>query len=37
MEPISVQIIDLSHAQDSIEAMENPATWGFDMKKMTGV
>jgi putative nucleotidyltransferase with HDIG domain len=36
-EPIFMEIVDLALGKDSIEGAENPATWGFDMKKITGV
>jgi hypothetical protein len=31
------EIIDLALAQDSIVETEDPAKWGFDMKKITGL
>jgi hypothetical protein len=37
MEPISMKIINLSHAQDDIDAMTNPVASRFDMKNVTGV
>jgi HD-GYP domain-containing protein (c-di-GMP phosphodiesterase class II) len=34
---IPPEIIDLALAQDSIVETEDPAKWGFDMKKITGL
>lgn len=35
--PIPMEIVDLALGKDSIESVENPLTWGFDMKKLTGL
>ncbi len=34
--PIKMEVIDLSRSQDSIESLEDVATWGFDLKKVMG-
>lgn len=34
--PIQMEIIDLSHSNDAIEALEDVAAWGFDLKKVMG-
>ena len=34
---LPVKIIDLAKSQESIECIENPLVWGFDMKKITGI
>jgi hypothetical protein len=33
-EPIPVESVDLSQADETIEGMENAAVWGFDLKKV---
>jgi HD-GYP domain-containing protein (c-di-GMP phosphodiesterase class II) len=35
-EPIMPEMIDLSRSQESIASAEDPAKWGFDLKKITG-
>ena len=37
MEHISMQVVDLALGKDGIESAENPAIWGLDLKKITGV
>ena len=32
--PIPQEIIDLARSQDSIESIEDPASWGFDLSKI---
>ncbi|BBP01232.1 HD-GYP domain-containing protein [Sulfuriferula nivalis] len=34
---IPMELIDMSHTQDSIENIEDVAKWGFDLEKMTGI
>lgn len=36
-EPIPLEIVNLAHSQDAIDGVENPVTWGFDLRKITGV
>ena len=35
--PIPIEIVDLVLVKDSIETVENPVTWGFDIKKLVGL
>jgi putative nucleotidyltransferase with HDIG domain len=35
--PIAMEYVDMTHTQDRIENVENPAKWGFDLQKMTGI
>ena len=35
--PIQMKVIDLSHSKDAIEALEDVAAWGFDLKKVMGI
>lgn len=35
--PIKMEVVDLQRSQDAIESMEDPAAWGFDLRKLTGV
>ncbi len=35
--PIPMQIIDLARSQESIANVEDPALWGFDLRKITGL
>lgn len=34
---IKMELVDMSHTQDSIESIEDIAKWGFDLGKMTGI
>lgn len=34
---IPIELIDMSHTQDSIENIEDVAKWGFDLEKITGI
>ncbi|GAB1234706.1 HD-GYP domain-containing protein [Ferrigenium sp. UT5] len=36
-EPILPEMLDLSGSQESIVGAEDPAQWGFDLQKMTGI
>lgn len=35
-EPFMPEVIDLSKSQEAIANIEDPATWGFDLKQLTG-
>ena len=35
--PIKMEVVDLQRSQDAIEGMEDPAAWGFDLRKLTGI
>lgn len=35
--PIMPEILDLSRSQETIIGAENPAQWGFDLKRITGI
>ncbi|GAB1232048.1 cyclic di-GMP phosphodiesterase [Ferrigenium sp. UT4] len=36
-EPILPEMLDLSRSQESIVGAEDPAQWGFDLQRMTGI
>ncbi|TCV88989.1 HD-GYP domain-containing protein [Sulfurirhabdus autotrophica] len=35
--PIAMEILDMSRSQDAIECVEDPAKWGLDLKRVTGI
>ena len=35
--PIKMEVLDMQRSQDTIEGMEDPLKWGFDLPKLTGI